>query len=135
MSERLVIGFDHIHLVAPPEKQDDARWFYGGVLGLREIPVPESVLADSAPIWFEVGGGQELHITFEAGPSNRAGAVYLALRVRSIRTLIEALKANGFEAWSDGMSGPEGSRCFCRDPFGNRLEFVDQSSLPAVGAA
>ena len=43
-----IIGIDHIQLAMPAGGEDAARRFYGGVLGLEEMPKP-AALARAAP--------------------------------------------------------------------------------------
>lgn len=134
-SDGLVRGFDHIHVNAPPGEQDNARWFYGAVLGLREVPRAQSVICDSGPLWFELGDGQQLHLTFEPLLHYTVSSGHLALRVRSVAAVLEVLRTNGFEAHTDGTARIPESRCFSRDPFGNRLEFVAYAAAGAIDAA
>jgi catechol 2,3-dioxygenase-like lactoylglutathione lyase family enzyme len=133
MNEDMVLGFDHIHVNAPPEAQENARWFYGTVLGLKEVAVPHTIISDSAPMWFELGDGQQLHVTFEPVSRNAVSSGHLALRVRSVAALLEVLGANGFDSCADLAAGAGEARCFCRDPFGNRLEFVEYASAKVCG--
>ncbi len=127
-----ILGFDHIHINVPPDERDNARWFYGSVLGLRELAVPQAVISDSAPLCFQVGPAQELHLTFEPTTYNANGWGHLAWCVESIEALLERLNANGFDVHADGAAGPgERRRFFCRDPFGNRLEFAEAAVAEA----
>jgi len=38
-------GLDHVQLAAPPGAEEQARRFYGEILGLQEIPKPEKLQA------------------------------------------------------------------------------------------
>ncbi len=38
-----MLGIDHAQLAAPPGCEAEARRFYGGLLGLAEVPKPPSV--------------------------------------------------------------------------------------------
>lgn len=135
MNNSLVVGFDHIHVNAPPDEYDNARWFYGTVLGLKEVAVPQTIISDSGPMWFELGDGQQLHVTFEPSAHNSMSSGHLALRVSSVAAVLDVLKANGFDAHTDAISDVPESRCFCRDPFGNRIEFVAYAADNVRGAA
>lgn len=123
MDEPLVWALDHITITAPHEQQDNVRWFYGNILGLQEIEVPSHVAGDK-PIWFRVGRNQELHVSFESPVQNTIAPRHVGLKVRSVQKVVEALRSNGFDVSAD-LAGRGAARCFCRDPFGNRLEFVE----------
>ena len=43
-----VTGIDHVQVAAPPGCEDAARAFYGGLLGLEELPKPERARARAA---------------------------------------------------------------------------------------
>jgi len=55
-----IAGIDHVQVAIPPGADEAARTFYGGVLGLTEIPKPAPLNA-SGGLWFQTGAGQ-LHI-------------------------------------------------------------------------
>jgi hypothetical protein len=54
---------DHVQICIQPGKEDDAREFYGGLLGLQEIPKPESLIANGG-LWYKIAD-VELHIGVE----------------------------------------------------------------------
>ena len=60
-----VIGLDHVQVAAPhtPDTEEQARAFYGGLFGLREMEKPD-VLKPKGGVWFSLGVG-ELHIGIE----------------------------------------------------------------------
>ena len=45
-------ALDHIQLAMPPAGEEDARRFYGDLLGLREVPKP-APLVPRGGVWFE----------------------------------------------------------------------------------
>ncbi len=47
-------ALDHVQLVIPAGEEDQARAFYGDVLGLAEVPKPAH-LAARGGVWFEAG--------------------------------------------------------------------------------
>ena len=71
---------DHVQLAGPRGCEDEARRFYGDLLGLEEIPKPEPMLA-SGGVWFRVGS-QELHIGIEE-PFAPARKAHPGLRVEA----------------------------------------------------
>ena len=113
-----VIGIDHVQVAAPPGCEEAARAFYGGVLGLEELPKPEPLQARGG-CWFKAGA-QELHVGVEEqfAPARKA---HPGLLVDDLPALEERLRAAGFEPQPD-ESLPGARRSHVADPFGNRLE-------------
>jgi hypothetical protein len=65
-----VYGIAHVQLSIPIGGEDEARSFYGAVLGMPETPKPDSV-SDRGGIWFKCDR-QEVHCGVEsAAPDTR----------------------------------------------------------------
>jgi catechol 2,3-dioxygenase-like lactoylglutathione lyase family enzyme len=111
------VRIDHVQLAAPTGCEAAARAFYGGMLGLAEIEKPEP-LRSRGGVWFELGGGQQLHIGVEPGftPARKA---HPAFAVEDLDALAGRL---GEVDWDDDVAGLR--RFYAADPWGNRLEFV-----------
>ncbi|HEX4010178.1 MAG TPA: VOC family protein [Solirubrobacteraceae bacterium] len=118
------VALHHVQVAAPAGCEEEARRFYGGLLGLSEIEKPPA-LQERGGVWFALTGGPQLHIgvadsfvaAVKAHPGFRlAGTVELqALAVR----LAEA----GFAVrWDDELDGVR--RFFVDDPFRNRVEVL-----------
>ena len=60
-----VRGLHHVQVSCPAGSEDRLREFYGGVVGLPEVPKPPA-LATRGGVWFRVGA-QELHCGVEDG--------------------------------------------------------------------
>ncbi len=116
----MIVGLDHVQIAAPAGCEDDARRFFGGVLGLAELPKPDALRAHGG-VWFRCGE-QELHIGVdtEFAPARKA---HPAFRVRDLDELRRRLEDAGADP-EDDDSLPGVRRFYARDPFGNRLEFV-----------
>ena len=56
----MLLGIDHVQVAAPAGSEDDARRFYGELLGLPEVPKPP-VLQARGGVWFACGAHQ-LHV-------------------------------------------------------------------------
>jgi catechol 2,3-dioxygenase-like lactoylglutathione lyase family enzyme len=111
---------DHVQLAGPPGCEDDARRFYGGLLGLDEIEKPESMRA-SGGVWFTLGA-QELHIGIE-DPFAPARKAHPGLRVEPSELDAVAERLTGAGAgveWDERYPGVR--RFYTADPFGNRIE-------------
>ncbi|MBI1282706.1 MAG: glyoxalase [Thiobacillus sp.] len=103
-----------------------ARAFYESVLGLQRHPRPELPYPGA---WYDLGGGQQLHLM--ALPNPDAGAArpehggrdrHVALGVRDLAALKRRLDAAGVK-YTASQSGR--AALFCRDPDANALEFVE----------
>lgn len=104
----------------PAGGEDRARWFYGSLLGMREIPKPAE-LAKRGGCWFACGPVQ-IHLGVEADfrPARKA---HPALRCFDFNGLIGRLSDAGIEVIPD-QSIPGVERCHIADPFGNRIELI-----------
>src|SRR5687768_4793748 len=114
-TEGTIVAVDHVQLALPPGREDDARAFYAGLLGLPEQEKP-AALAARGGAWFE-RGSVKLHLGVEADfrPARKA---HPALVVRGLRALVARLAAAGVTITEDPMPGHD--RVFIADPFGNR---------------
>jgi catechol 2,3-dioxygenase-like lactoylglutathione lyase family enzyme len=117
----MITGTDHVQLAIPDGGEDEARAFYGGLLGLTEVPKP-GALAARGGCWC-AGPGVAIHLGVER-PFVPARKAHVALLVDDLPGLRGALAAAGVETKVDDAD--VGVRRFhAFDPFGNRLEFVD----------
>jgi catechol 2,3-dioxygenase-like lactoylglutathione lyase family enzyme len=115
-----ILGFHHVQLAMPAGGEDDARRFYGGILGLDEVPKPPG-LASRGGCWFR-GGDVEIHLGVEEGfrPARKA---HPALLVDDLDAMRDRLSAAGHEIILDGeLQGHR--RFYTADPFGNRIELI-----------
>ena len=113
-----ILGIDHVQVAAPAGCEDAARAFYGGLLGLDEIPKP-AALAARGGCWFRVGA-QELHVGVEEAfaPARKA---HPGLVTDELAALAKRLRDAGHDVvLDDAIPGTE--RFHVDDPFGNRLE-------------
>jgi len=112
---------NHVQLAIPAGGEEECRAFWGGLLGLPELPKPP-VLAARGGCWFE-GPGFQLHLGVE--PDFRpALKAHPGFQVRGVKALAEHLLAAGYPTtWSDDVPGQD--RFHTADPFGNRLEFLE----------
>jgi catechol 2,3-dioxygenase-like lactoylglutathione lyase family enzyme len=113
-----VLGFDHVQVAAPPGCEEEARAFYGGLLGMSELPKPEPLRARGG-VWFQAGE-QQLHVGVEEpfAPARKAhpGLVVSDLAAMRSRFRDEAVTYEDDDAIADT------ERLYVHDPFGNRLE-------------
>jgi catechol 2,3-dioxygenase-like lactoylglutathione lyase family enzyme len=118
----MILAIHHAQITIPKGAEDKAREFYCGVLGLSEIPKPDE-LAGRGGFWLEIGDGQ-LHIGTEDGVDpgqSKAHVAYLVDDLDGWRTTLERCGVKIL----DGIPIPEMNRFEFRDPFGNRVEFLE----------
>lgn len=103
-----------------------AKVFYEGVLGLAACPRPELPYPG---IWYDLGGGQQLHLmrlpnpdASAARPEHGGRDRHVALGAGDLAALARRLDAAGI-AYTMSKSGR--AALFCRDPDANTLEFVE----------
>jgi catechol 2,3-dioxygenase-like lactoylglutathione lyase family enzyme len=61
----MIVGIDHVQITVPGNAVAEARAFYCGLLGLREVPKPET-LKGRGGFWLQVGDRQ-VHVGTEEG--------------------------------------------------------------------
>ena len=115
----MITGIDHVQLAAPPGCEDAARAFYGGLLGLAELPKPPA-LAARGGCWFRAGD-LEVHIGVEEDfrPARKAHPGFVVADLAALRS---RLAEHGIDVRDDDAL-PGALRFYADDPFGNRLEF------------
>ena len=116
-----VEAVDHVQLAMPAGREDEARAFYSGLLGIPEQPKPPH-LAVRGGCWFE-STTVKLHLGVEADfrPAKKA---HPALLVSDLPALVRVLRAAGVELVDDEpLEGHD--RVYAYDPFGNRLELLE----------
>ena len=121
----MILRIHHAQITIPEGAESEARQFYCGVLGLPEVPKPES-LAGRGGFWIAVGN-QQVHIGTESGGDRTATKAHLAYEVSDLaswRQMLEALEIKTLES----IPLPGFHRFEFRDPFGNRVEFIQAIS-------
>ena len=111
----------HVSSPYPPGKENDVRKFYGEVLGLSEIASPSS-LEYMRLIWFSAGPG-DLEMHFFPGQPDPEHPRHFCLEVDDLEAMRHRLQNIGCNPYDD-VPIPNRPRFFCRDPFGNLLEFT-----------
>ena len=116
----MITGFDHVQLAMPRGREQDARAFYAGLLGMAELPKPAALLPRGG-CWF-ASGTAVLHLGVEE-PFAPARKAHPALLADQLDALESALESAGYPCVrADGeIAGVR--RFHTHDPFGNRVEF------------
>ena len=115
-----------MQLAIPAGSEDECRRFWSAILGCAEVEKPPA-LAPRGGCWFRAGS-LEIHLGVEHDFRPNAKA-HPGMVVDGIRELARDLEAADVAVeWDEGLSGFD--RFYCRDPFGNRLEFLEPRSPP-----
>ncbi|MFN8526349.1 MAG: glyoxalase [Chloroflexota bacterium] len=114
----------HVQIAIPPSREDEARRFYGELLGLRELPKPKN-LAGRGGVWFKLGE-HELHLGVQEdfAPALKAHPAVMLGDLLSVRARLDAAGATT----SEDEPLPGYDRCYVNDPFGNRVELLQPKS-------
>lgn len=112
---------NHVQITIPTGVEASARAFYCGVLGLTEIVKPES-LAGRGGFWLEIGD-QQIHVGTEDSFDRLTTKAHIAYEVDDIAYWRARLTSSG-AVIGDSVPIPGYARFETRDPFGNRIEFI-----------
>jgi catechol 2,3-dioxygenase-like lactoylglutathione lyase family enzyme len=120
----MISGIHHVQITVPRGAEDKARRFYCALLGLVEVAKPDG-LAGRGGLWLCVGDLQ-VHVGVENGIDRHASKAHVAYAVDGLELWRARLVAAGIEVF-DGLPIPRHSRFEFRDPFGNRVEFIERN--------
>jgi catechol 2,3-dioxygenase-like lactoylglutathione lyase family enzyme len=121
----MITGIHHVQITVPKgmDAEAKARAFYCGVLGLPEIEKPDS-LKGRGGFWLQVGDRQ-VHVGTEDGFDRRTTKSHIAYQVDDVAAWRVRLSANGIEP-DNSIPIPGYDRFELRDPFGNRVEMIQE---------
>jgi catechol 2,3-dioxygenase-like lactoylglutathione lyase family enzyme len=126
----MILGIDHVQITVPAHAVADARAFYCGLLGLREVEKP-TALRGRGGFWLQVGDRQ-VHVGTEEGVERRSTKAHVAYAVTDVAGWRSRLAAAGVEV-SDAVPIPGYERFEFRDPFGNRVEMIQAVAADPAG--
>ncbi len=96
------------HASVPVRDLEKSKQFYGGILGLTEIPRPDF---DFPGAWYDLGWGRQLHLiqdnrqqrnpTFREGKDVDSRDIHFAIRVRNYREALVYLQSQGYREDAD----------------------------------
>ncbi|PRX39144.1 glyoxalase/bleomycin resistance protein/dioxygenase superfamily protein [Planifilum fimeticola] len=118
-----IVGLHHAQITIPRGAEEQAREFYCGVLGLTEIEKPASLRARGG-FWLQVGD-REVHVGTEDGVDRRKTKAHLAYQVTDLAGWRKKLAEHGISVL-ESIPIPGYDRFEFRDPFGNRVEMIEQ---------
>ena len=114
----------HVQIAIPKGAEEQGRQFYCGVMELREIAKP-AALRGRGGFWLSIGD-MELHVGTEDGTTRSATKAHVAFQVSDLVNWKERLQAAGV-AIVESVPIKGCARFEIRDPFGNRIEFLEPS--------
>ncbi|MCM3573556.1 MULTISPECIES: VOC family protein [Mesobacillus] len=112
---------DHVQLAAPKGSEEQARRFFGELLGFEEIEKPAE-LKKRGGAWFKFGLCQ-IHVGIEE-PFIPARKAHPAFEIEDIEGLKQHLSSSGVDFTEDDNL-PGANRIYVNDPFGNRIELLE----------
>jgi catechol 2,3-dioxygenase-like lactoylglutathione lyase family enzyme len=116
----------HVNVTVPKSLEDAAKHFYGVVMGLEEVPKPESSRGRGGA-WYQLGEMQ-LHLSIETAFSNDCiSKRHVCYTVRDLAEAEAQFRSAGVEILPDDQPTPGWSRFYVRDPGGNRLEIAQDA--------
>jgi catechol 2,3-dioxygenase-like lactoylglutathione lyase family enzyme len=118
----MITGVNHAQVNIPSTALDEARAFYIGFLGFREIPRPS--VFKSAGIWLNAGSF-ELHLGVEDGVERHRTRAHIAYEVTDIAAWRQRVEARGWRI-TEQPRIPGFERFHFRDPFGNNIELIQR---------
>lgn len=118
-----ILKLHHAQISIPKGSEKIAREFYCQFLGLKEVTKPDS-LTGRGGFWLELGEIQ-IHVGTEDGIDRAATKSHLAYQVTVLQKWRQKLMDLKVVV-QEGIPIPGFDRFEFRDPFGNRVEFLER---------
>ena len=115
-----ILSLQHVNLRVPPDVEDEAKHFYGNVLGLPEMPKPEDARVRGGA-WYQLGDVQ-LHLSRDARADNATSKRHICFHVVDLQETRQHLEGAGIEILPDDQPIAGCERFYVRDPGGNLIE-------------
>ncbi len=114
---------NHVTVAVPVGEEARVRAFYGGVLGLEELPRNQALAGHYTLIWYQLLDIQ-LHLDFSPPWVTPAENRHVALEVRELKKIRAYLVGKGATI-REAVVMPDRDRFYVLDPFGNYFEFIE----------
>ncbi len=125
----MITGVNHVQITVARGAEPEARRFYCDFLGLAEVEKPAG-LAGRGGFWLRAGELQ-VHVGTEDGVDRSATKAHVAYAVVGLAAWRERLERAGVEVF-EGVPIPGYRRFEFRDPFGNRVEFIERDPAAEI---
>ena len=112
-----ITQIDHCSVIITDVER--SRRFYGGVLGLKEVPRPRTF--DFVVVWYDLGN-QQLHLLLK-DKADTISPRHFALRVADAGAARAYLSERDIP-FQEATPIPGADRFFIADPDGNRIEVI-----------
>jgi catechol 2,3-dioxygenase-like lactoylglutathione lyase family enzyme len=118
----MLMAIHHVQLAMPEGRENEARSFYAGVLGLVEVPKSEN-LAKRGGCWFELGDVRvHLGVMQDFRCATKAHPAFLVndlaeMRAHCVVAGVACIDDEPLEGFA---------RFYVIDPFGNRIELMER---------
>lgn len=119
-----ISGVHHVQFTVRKADEAACKAFYGGTLGLEEVPKPIPLRRRGGA--FYRLANVEVHLAIEEEPSNESSRRHVCFEVDDLRAAEAALRAAGVAIIEDEQPIAEWVRFYMRDPGGNRVEFAER---------
>jgi len=119
----MILGLHHAQITIPKGTEEEGKRFYCNLLGLDEIEKPDS-LKKRGGFWLQVGD-REVHIGTEDSFDRLTTKAHVAYLVNDISYWKSVLEKNDIQVM-EGVPIPGFDRFEFRDPFGNRVEMIQE---------
>ncbi|HEY0005214.1 MAG TPA: VOC family protein [Pyrinomonadaceae bacterium] len=118
-----ITALDHVNITVPKSLEDEAKRFYGEILGLREIPKPVESRGRSGA-WYQIGLVQ-LHLSVQPDAADKDGSrQHVCYVVKDLAAAEESFRRARVEIYPDKQPVEGWLRFYVRDPGGNRIEIA-----------
>ena len=114
---------NHVTIAVPAGEHEKVRAFYGGLLGLEEIPRPAALNAVYDLMWFKLLDIL-LHLDFTPPWTKPAENRHLALEIHDLPKLRRYLEHKGATI-REAVPMEDRERFYLLDPFGNYFELLE----------
>lgn len=119
----MILGIHHAQITIPKNSEEQGKQFYCNILGLTEIEKPDS-LKGRGGFWIQVGD-KEVHVGTEDGFDRLTTKSHIAYQVEDISQWRKVLDKQNIKIL-DSIPIPNYERFEFRDPFGNRVEMIQE---------
>ena len=120
----MILGIHHAQITIPKGAEEEGKKFYCGLLGLEETEKPDS-LKGRGGFWMKAGS-HPVHVGTEDGADRAGTKAHLAYLVEDAAYWRKTLNSHGIQTY-EGVPIPHYERFEFRDPFGNRVEIIQET--------
>ncbi len=115
-----ITALGHVNVTVAPSLEAAAKYFYGTVMGLQEVPKPAESSARGGA-WYQLDRVQ-LHLSREEAIENEGSKRHVCYLVEDLVETERHFRSCGVEVIADSRPLPDSPRFYVRDPGGNLIE-------------